>query len=65
MSVGAVIFEDQVRVPADVFDLQRFRAWAHSDAFPDTGHISFIDGEIEIVRRKNQLGGACYRLLSR
>ena len=48
MSVGAVTFEDLVRVPADVFDLQKFRAWAHSDDFPETGNISFIDGEIEI-----------------
>ncbi len=48
MPVGAITFEDQVRVPADVFSLQKFRAWAHSDEFPETGHISFIDGEIEI-----------------
>lgn len=55
MSVGAVIFEDQVRVPANVFDLQGFRAWAHSDEFPETGHISFIDGEIEIDMSPEEL----------
>ena len=55
MSVGAVIFEDLVRVPADVFDLDRFRAWAHSDDFPETGHISFIDGEVEIDMSPEEL----------
>jgi Uma2 family endonuclease len=48
MSVAAVIFEDRIRVPADVFDLLGFRAWAHSDKLPETGHLSFIEGDIEI-----------------
>ena len=55
MSVGAVIFEDLVRVPADVFNLERFREWAHSDEFPETGHISFIDGEVEIDMSPEEL----------
>ncbi|MSR56902.1 MAG: Uma2 family endonuclease [Planctomycetaceae bacterium] len=48
MSVGAINFADQVRVPADVFDLHGFRAWAHSEAYPETGKICFVGGEIEI-----------------
>src|SRR5665213_3532938 len=55
MSVGAVMFEDQVRVPSDVFNLQKFREWAHSDGFPETGQISFIDGEIEIDKSPEEL----------
>jgi Uma2 family endonuclease len=55
MSVGAVIFENLVRIPSDVFDLPRFREWAHSDEFPQTGKISFIEGEIEIDMSPEEL----------
>ena len=55
MSAGAVIFEDQIRVPADVFNLQNFREWAHSGDFPESGQISFIDGEIEIDMSPEEL----------
>jgi hypothetical protein len=55
MSAGAVVFEDQLRVPMDVFELQKFRAWAHSDEFPETGKIAFIDGEIEIDMSPEEL----------
>ena len=55
MSIGAVIFEDQVRIPMDVFELQKFRVWAHSDEFPETGKIAFIDGEIEIDMSPEEL----------
>jgi hypothetical protein len=48
MSTGAVIFEDQLRVPRDVFEPQKFRDWTHSDEYPETGKIAFIDGEIEV-----------------
>lgn len=48
MSVGSINFADQVRVPADVFDLHGFRTWAHSAAYPQTGKICFVGGEIEI-----------------
>ena len=55
MSAGAITFEDRLRVPADVFDLQKFREWAHSDEFPETGKICFIDGEIEIDMSPEEL----------
>ena len=48
MSRGAIVIEERVRVPADVFELERFRDWAHSSSFPDRGRISFIGGEIEV-----------------
>jgi Uma2 family endonuclease len=55
MSTGAVIFEDQLRVPMDVFELDRFRAWAHSDDYPETGKIAFIVGEIEVDMSPEEL----------
>ena len=45
---AAVIFEDQLRVPAGLDSLDRFREWAHSGDFPEDGRIDFLDGEIEI-----------------
>jgi len=55
MSTGAVIFEDQLRVPMDVFELQKFCDWAHSDEYPETGKIAFIDGEIEVDMSPEEL----------
>jgi Uma2 family endonuclease len=48
MATGAIIFEDRLRIPADVFELNKFRNWAHSDDFPERGRISFIAGQIEV-----------------
>lgn len=48
MSTGAIVFEDQLRVPSDVFSLRGFRRWAHSPEFPERGKICYIAGEIDI-----------------
>lgn len=45
---GVLLYQDDVRIPADVFDLAGFRRWAHSPDFPQRGKISFLDGEIHI-----------------
>jgi Uma2 family endonuclease len=37
---------DEVVVPPSAFTLGGFRAWARSDRFPRSGHISFIHPEI-------------------
>jgi len=36
-------------------DLQKFRAWAHSDEYPETGKIAYIDGEIEVDMSPEEL----------
>ncbi|MEX0703144.1 MAG: hypothetical protein WD069_13700 [Planctomycetales bacterium] len=33
-------------IPAGIIDLRSFRAWAHSDEFPQRGSISYVRGEI-------------------
>lgn len=38
--------ETPVDVPESAFALDGFREWAHSDEFPETGRISFLDGEV-------------------
>src|ERR1051325_2711080 len=48
MSGPAVIFEESLRVPAEAHDLQAFRRWAFSPAFPETGRIDFLSGDVEV-----------------
>ncbi len=55
MSTGIINFVDHARVPSDVFSLDGFRAWAHSTAYPDTGSISYVKGNIEIDMSPEEL----------
>lgn len=48
MSSPAVIFEESLRVPAEVHDLEAFRRWAFSPDFPETGRIDFLSGDVEV-----------------
>jgi hypothetical protein len=51
----AIVFEERLRVPGDVFDLESFRAWAHSPGFPEVGRVSFIAGEIDVSMSPEEL----------
>ncbi len=55
MSSAAIVFEERVRIPADIFSLQEFRRWAHSDAFPETGRVSYLAGEVDIDMSPEEL----------
>jgi Uma2 family endonuclease len=35
-------------IPRAAYHPQGFRAWAHSDRFPETGRIDYLDGEVDI-----------------
>ncbi len=48
MSTALVSIEDQVEIPYDLRTLDEFRAWTHSDDFPEQGRIDYIDGRIEV-----------------
>lgn len=54
--MATVIFDDRVRVPADVSDLASFRRWAQSDEFPDTGHVAFLAGEVLVDMSPEEIG---------
>ena len=45
MAAKSILFDNRVRVPADVFDLASFRRWATSDDFPAEGRVSFFEGD--------------------
>ena len=48
MGSPAVIFEERLRVPAEAHDLDRFRNWAFSPEFPESGRIDFLGGDVEV-----------------
>lgn len=50
-----IVIEDRIRIPANVNTLEAYRAWAHSDEFPDRGHFFFIDDELWIDMSPEQL----------
>lgn len=56
MATGAVLIGDRVRVPSDVFELDRFREWAHSDEFPQAGEISFFAGDVDVDLSREDIG---------
>ncbi|MBI4603936.1 MAG: Uma2 family endonuclease [Planctomycetes bacterium] len=55
MPQNAIVIEGQVRIPADIFTLEKFREWAHSPEFPRSGWISYIGGEIEVEMSPEEL----------
>ena len=48
-------FDEEVRVPEWVVDLQSFRRWADTDEFPEEGRIDYLKGEVWIDMSKEQL----------
>ena len=44
----AVVIEERLRIPVETHTLAGFRAWALSDAFPETGRIDFLAGDVEV-----------------
>lgn len=48
MSSPAVIFDERLRVPAEVHELEGFRRWARSEQFPESGRIDFVAGDVEV-----------------
>lgn len=44
----AVIFEEELSIPAGVSDLDRFRRWTWDEAFPERGRIDFLAGTVEV-----------------
>ena len=50
-----VLYDDSVDIPAGISDLPGFRRWVHSDDFPDTGRICFLDGRVWVDKSKEQV----------
>ncbi len=50
-----VLYDDTVDIPSGITDLSAFRRWAHSDEFPETGRICFLDGRVWVDMSKEQV----------
>jgi Uma2 family endonuclease len=55
MSTTVVAEGEFVQIPDWVGNLESFRRWAHSDEFPETGRICYLDGEVWVDMSKEQL----------
>ena len=49
------LYDEQIRIPSWVVDLESFRRWSDDDAFPETGRISFLKGDVCVDMSKEQL----------
>ena len=50
-----VLYDESVDIPDGISDLAGFRRWVHSDDFPETGRICFLDGRIWVDMSKEQV----------
>jgi Uma2 family endonuclease len=55
VAMSTIIFQENVRIPFSVVDLDSFRQWAKSDEFPDRGRYSFLNGELWVDLMPEQL----------
>jgi Uma2 family endonuclease len=65
-----VVDRQSVRMPNAVLDLEAFRQWARSEAFPDAGRICYLNGEVWVDMSKeqfthNQINGEVTAVLTR
>ncbi len=50
-----VLYDESVDIPSGIDDLGAFRRWAHSDDFPTTGRICFLNGRVWVDMSKEQV----------
>src|SRR5437763_17169120 len=49
------LYDQEIRIPPSAHTFAGFRAWSRSDDFPEKGRICFIQGEILIDLRNEEL----------
>src|SRR2546423_942107 len=49
------LYDEELQIPNWVLDLESFRRWTDDDAFPETGQVSFLKGDVWIEMSKEQL----------
>ena len=50
-----LLYEEKIDIPNWVTDLESFRRWSDDDAFPETGQVSYLKGDIWVEMGKEQL----------
>src|SRR5262245_10107321 len=49
------MYDEHIEVPDWVSDLESFRRWSDGDAYPETGQVSFLKGDVWVDMSKEQL----------
>jgi Uma2 family endonuclease len=49
------LLAEDIHIPPGLTDLEKFRKWARSDAFPERGRFAWIDGELRADLSMEQL----------
>jgi Uma2 family endonuclease len=50
-----VLYEDAVHIPDGIINLAAFRRWFHSEEFPDSGRICYLNGQVWVDMSKEQI----------
>jgi len=50
-----VLLEEDIRIPLGVHALDEFRRWCHGEQFPELGRIDYLQGDIEVEMRPEDL----------
>ncbi len=53
--MSTIVFQETMRIPDSVVDLDSFRKWAKSDEFPERGRYSYLNGELWVDVMPEQL----------
>lgn len=53
--MSTIVIADNVCIPDGIDDLESFRHWARSDAFPESGRFSFLAGQLWVDLSMEQL----------
>src|SRR5438309_963992 len=57
-----IIIDGDIRIPDWIADLESFRRWCHSDEFPPTGRIDYLQGEVWVDTGGERLSFDIFRL---
>jgi Uma2 family endonuclease len=49
------LYDEHIHIPPWVLDHESFRRWLHSEEFPETGRICYLNGEVWVDMSKEQL----------
>jgi Uma2 family endonuclease len=53
--VRVLLDDERIQIPGWVVDLESFRRWSDNEAFPETGRIAYLKGEVWVDMSKEQL----------
>ena len=53
--MSTIVFQEEVRIPFSVDDIDSFREWAKSDDFPSRGRYSYLNGDLWVDLMPEQL----------